>query len=48
VYGGQFVIVVPHLRLVVVMTGANYTSGDVDSAVQLALFRDHVLAAVVE
>jgi len=46
--GGQFIIVVPHLSLVVVMTGANYTSGDVDSAVQLALFRDHVLAAVVE
>lgn len=46
--GGQFIIVVPHLRLVVVMTGANYTGGDVDSVVQLALFRDHVLAAVAE
>jgi CubicO group peptidase (beta-lactamase class C family) len=46
--GGQFIIVVPHLRMVVVMTGANYTSGDVDSSVQLALFRDYIASAVVD
>jgi CubicO group peptidase (beta-lactamase class C family) len=46
--GGQFIIVVPHWRMVVVMTGANYTSGNVDSTVQLGLVRDYVFAAVIE
>jgi CubicO group peptidase (beta-lactamase class C family) len=46
--GGQFVIVVPHLEMVVVMTGGNYSNTDVDSTVQLELFRDYILAAVVD
>jgi CubicO group peptidase (beta-lactamase class C family) len=44
--GGQFIVIVPHLRMVVVMTAANYTSGDVDSIVQLALLRDYLFPAV--
>lgn len=46
--GGQFIIVVPHLEMVVVMTGANYSTGDVDSSTQLFLFRDYILPAVVD
>jgi CubicO group peptidase (beta-lactamase class C family) len=43
--GGQFIIVVPHMDLIVVMTGENYTGGDVDSSIQLTFFRDYILPA---
>lgn len=46
--GGQFIIVVPHAGMVVVMTAANCPGGDTDASVQLLVFRDYIAAAEVD
>jgi CubicO group peptidase (beta-lactamase class C family) len=42
--GGQFIFVVPHLKMVVVSTAANFGP---DESLFLKLLRDHIFPAVL-